>query len=142
MVRVQKEYRFEGPDGEVGLLDLFEGRRQLIVYRSHLDPDMQIANYPEDGCPGCTMFADNLPKLIQTERARYQGRRDRPPALKREPPTRRLVASQCAVPGSSWRSFGRLRAGVLAISERPRDPGRQGAPRRGSRSQRCPGRRR
>jgi predicted dithiol-disulfide oxidoreductase (DUF899 family) len=64
MVRVQKEYRFEGPDGEASLLDLFEGRRQLIVYRFYLDPDMQIATYPENGCPGCTMFADNLPKLI------------------------------------------------------------------------------
>jgi predicted dithiol-disulfide oxidoreductase (DUF899 family) len=64
MVRVEKDYVFEGPEGEVGLLDLFEGRRQLIVYRFFLDPGMQIASYPEDGCPGCTMFADNLPNLI------------------------------------------------------------------------------
>jgi predicted dithiol-disulfide oxidoreductase (DUF899 family) len=64
MVRIEKEYRFEGPDGEASLLDLFQGRRQLIVYRFYLDPDMQIATYPENGCPGCTMFADNLPKLI------------------------------------------------------------------------------
>ena len=63
MVRVEKEYRFEGPEGEVGLLDLFEGRRQLIVYRFFLDPGMEIAKYPEQGCPGCTMFADNLPNL-------------------------------------------------------------------------------
>ncbi len=62
MVRVEKEYRFEGPEGEVGLLDLFEGRRQLIVYRFFLDPGMKIADYPE-GCPGCTFFADNLPNL-------------------------------------------------------------------------------
>jgi predicted dithiol-disulfide oxidoreductase (DUF899 family) len=47
----------------VGLLDLFEGRRQLIVYRFFLDPGMEIASYPEDGCPGCSMFADNLPNL-------------------------------------------------------------------------------
>jgi predicted dithiol-disulfide oxidoreductase (DUF899 family) len=64
VVAVEKNYRFEGPGGEVGLLDLFEGRRQLIVYRFFLDPGMQIASYPEDGCPGCTMFADNLPNLI------------------------------------------------------------------------------
>lgn len=63
LVRVEKEYRFEGPEGEVGLLELFEGRRQLIVYRFFLDPGMTIASYPEDGCPGCTMFADNLPNL-------------------------------------------------------------------------------
>ncbi len=63
MVRVEKEYRFEGPEGEFSLLDLFEGRRQLIVYRFFLDPGMKIANYPEQGCPGCTLFADNLPNL-------------------------------------------------------------------------------
>ncbi len=63
VVRVEKDYRFEGPDGEVSLLDLFEGRRQLMVYRFFLDPGMQIASYPEDGCPGCSMFADNLPNL-------------------------------------------------------------------------------
>jgi predicted dithiol-disulfide oxidoreductase (DUF899 family) len=63
MVRVKKEYRFEGPAGEVGLLDVFDGRRQLIVYRFFLEPGMDIANYPEDGCPGCSMFADNLPNL-------------------------------------------------------------------------------
>jgi len=63
MVRVEKDYSFEGPDGEASLLDLFEGRRQLIVYRFFLDPGMTITNYPENGCPGCTMFADNLPNL-------------------------------------------------------------------------------
>lgn len=63
MVRVDKDYRFEGLEGEVSLLALFEGRRQLIVYRFFLDPGMDIAKYPEDGCPGCTMFADNLPNL-------------------------------------------------------------------------------
>jgi predicted dithiol-disulfide oxidoreductase (DUF899 family) len=63
VVRVEKGYRFEGPGGEVSLLDLFEGRRQLIVYRFFLDPGMQIASYPEDGCPGCTMFGDNLPNV-------------------------------------------------------------------------------
>ena len=35
---VEKDYRFEGPDGPVGLLDLFEGRRQLIVYRYFFEP--------------------------------------------------------------------------------------------------------
>ena len=63
VVRVEKDYRFEGPEGEVRLLDLFEGRRQLIVYRFFLDPGMTIATYPEQGCPGCSMFADNLPDL-------------------------------------------------------------------------------
>jgi len=63
LVAIEKDYRFEDPAGEVGLLDLFDGRRQLIVYRFFLDPSMDIASYPEDGCPGCSMFADNLPNL-------------------------------------------------------------------------------
>ena len=61
MVRVDKDYRFEGPEGEVGLLDLFDGRWQLIVYRLFMDPNMD--SYPDKGCPGCSMFADNLPNL-------------------------------------------------------------------------------
>ena len=35
---VEKEYAFEGPDGRASLLDLFDGRRQLIVYRAFLEP--------------------------------------------------------------------------------------------------------
>ena len=37
---VEKDYRFEGPDGPASLLDLFEGRRQLIVYRAFYAPDV------------------------------------------------------------------------------------------------------
>ena len=55
---VEKDYRFEGPDGPASLLDLFEGRRQLIVYRFFFDPGMD--NYPERGCPGCSFLADQL----------------------------------------------------------------------------------
>ena len=38
---VEKTYQFEGPEGTVSLLDLFDGRRQLIVYRAFLDPAHQ-----------------------------------------------------------------------------------------------------
>ena len=48
---VETGYRFEGPDGPVGLLDLFEGRRQLIVYRYFFEPG--VAGWPESGCRGC-----------------------------------------------------------------------------------------
>lgn len=58
MVRVEKDYVFEGPEGEVSLLDLFEGRRQLILYRFFFDPGMR--RYPEAGCVGCSMVADNI----------------------------------------------------------------------------------
>jgi predicted dithiol-disulfide oxidoreductase (DUF899 family) len=55
---VEKDYRFEGPDGPVGLLDLFAGRRQLIVYRNFFEPG--VARWPESGCPGCSMVADQV----------------------------------------------------------------------------------
>ena len=57
MVEVATDYRFHGPEGELGLLDLFAGRRQLIVYHFMLGPD------DAEGCPGCSMFVDNLGDL-------------------------------------------------------------------------------
>jgi predicted dithiol-disulfide oxidoreductase (DUF899 family) len=60
MVRIDKEYVFEGPDGPAGLLDLFEGRRQLIVGHFMFDPRW------EDGCPSCTAGADEVaPGLLE-----------------------------------------------------------------------------
>jgi predicted dithiol-disulfide oxidoreductase (DUF899 family) len=55
---VEKDYRFEGPDGPLPLLDLFEGRRQLVVYRFFYDPD--VRGWPERGCPGCSFVADQV----------------------------------------------------------------------------------
>jgi predicted dithiol-disulfide oxidoreductase (DUF899 family) len=54
MVEIDREYRFESPDGTVSLLDLFEGRRQLIVYHFMFDPEW------EKGCAGCTGLVDAL----------------------------------------------------------------------------------
>ena len=54
---VEKDYRFEGPKGQVSLLDLFEGRRQLIIYRFFYAPDVTTTvggTYPERGCIGCS----------------------------------------------------------------------------------------
>jgi predicted dithiol-disulfide oxidoreductase (DUF899 family) len=53
---VEKEYAFEGPDGPATLLDLFEGRRQLLVYRFFFEPG--VNGWPEGGCSGCSMMAD------------------------------------------------------------------------------------
>jgi predicted dithiol-disulfide oxidoreductase (DUF899 family) len=65
MVRVEKEYVFEGPDGSATLLDLFEGRLQLIVSHFMFDPEW------EDGCPSCTAGADeNAPGLREHLRVR------------------------------------------------------------------------
>ncbi len=58
---VEKDYRFEGPNGPVGLLDLFEGRRQLIIYRFFYEPG--VVGWPERGCPGCSFMADQVAHL-------------------------------------------------------------------------------
>jgi predicted dithiol-disulfide oxidoreductase (DUF899 family) len=60
-VAVAKEYEFEGPDGPVGLLDLFEGRRQLIVYRFFYEEG--VADFPDGGCRGCSFLADQVAHL-------------------------------------------------------------------------------
>jgi predicted dithiol-disulfide oxidoreductase (DUF899 family) len=60
---VEKDYRFEGPNGPTTLLDLFEGRRQLIVYRFFYAPDVTVAEgyaYPERACGGCSFLADQV----------------------------------------------------------------------------------
>ena len=58
---VDKPYRFEGPRGPASLPDLFEGRRQLIVYRFFFEPG--VAGWPESGCRGCSMMADQVAHL-------------------------------------------------------------------------------
>jgi predicted dithiol-disulfide oxidoreductase (DUF899 family) len=55
---VEKPYEFEGPGGKLRLLDLFDGRRQLIVYRAFMDPG--VSGWPEHGCLGCSMLADQV----------------------------------------------------------------------------------
>jgi predicted dithiol-disulfide oxidoreductase (DUF899 family) len=55
---VETNYTFEGPNGEASLLDLFEGRRQLIVYRFFFEPG--VNGWPERGCFGCSMVADQV----------------------------------------------------------------------------------
>ncbi len=58
MTEVKKEYVFEGPNGKVSLLDLFEGRRQLILYHFMFAPS--VHGWPDAGCPGCSMVVDNI----------------------------------------------------------------------------------
>ena len=58
---VEKDYAFEGPDGPATLLDLFDGRRQLVVYRFFYDPDVE--GWPERGCGGCSFLADQVAHL-------------------------------------------------------------------------------
>jgi predicted dithiol-disulfide oxidoreductase (DUF899 family) len=58
---VARQYAFEGPAGRVGLADLFEGRRQLIVYRAFFEPG--VYGWPEHACPGCSLVADQVAHL-------------------------------------------------------------------------------
>ena len=51
---VTKDYVFDGPNGVVRLIDMFDGRAQLIVYHFMFDPEW------EDGCPSCTAGTDEL----------------------------------------------------------------------------------
>src|SRR6476620_7632374 len=60
-VAVEKKYAFEGPKGKVSLLDLFEGRRQLIVYRAFFEPG--VFGWPDHGCRGCSFLADQVADL-------------------------------------------------------------------------------
>jgi predicted dithiol-disulfide oxidoreductase (DUF899 family) len=57
MVEIEKDYVFEGPDGEATLLDLFEGRRQLIVDHFMFDPSW------DEGCPSCSGRVDQYGNL-------------------------------------------------------------------------------
>src|SRR3954452_3738772 len=59
MVLVTEDYKFEGPDGEVGLLDLFGDYRQLIIQHFMFDPEWH------DGCPSCTAAADEMSEGLQ-----------------------------------------------------------------------------
>jgi predicted dithiol-disulfide oxidoreductase (DUF899 family) len=57
MVLIDKPYSFEGPNGKMTLLDLFEGRRQLLLYHFMFGPNNDV------GCVGCSMVADHLSHL-------------------------------------------------------------------------------
>ncbi len=56
--RVEKDYRFEGPEGQVGLPDLFDGRSQLMVYHFMFGPDWG------EGCVACSFFSDHLDPAV------------------------------------------------------------------------------
>jgi predicted dithiol-disulfide oxidoreductase (DUF899 family) len=59
MVRMDKPYTFEGPGGPVGLLDLFDGRPQLVMHHLMFGPDW------DQGCPSCSSAADGIGRLRQ-----------------------------------------------------------------------------
>ncbi|MEY2472262.1 MAG: hypothetical protein QOK28_1591 [Actinomycetota bacterium] len=54
MIEVEKDYVFDGPDGQVRLIDMFDGRKQLIVYHFMFHPEW------DEGCPSCTAGTDEI----------------------------------------------------------------------------------
>jgi predicted dithiol-disulfide oxidoreductase (DUF899 family) len=61
MVKLDKEYVFDTPEGKKSLKDLFKGQRQLVVYHFMFDPAW------EEGCMGCTGYVDALGDLSLLE---------------------------------------------------------------------------
>ena len=61
MVLIDKPYVFDGAGGKANLPDLFDGRRQLIVYHFMFAPG--VDGWPSAGCDGCSFFADNVCQL-------------------------------------------------------------------------------
>jgi predicted dithiol-disulfide oxidoreductase (DUF899 family) len=57
VVRIDKGYVFDGPEGKADLLDLFEGRKQLLLYHFMFGPNHDA------GCDGCSMFVDQIGHL-------------------------------------------------------------------------------
>ena len=75
---VEKKYEFDGLKGKVSLLGLFEGRRQLIVYRAFFEPG--VFGWPEHACRGCSLGADQVSPPGPSERPRHHSRLDLPRA--------------------------------------------------------------
>ena len=63
MVKVAKDYRFRSPNGEKRLVDLFEGRRQLIIHH------FMWIDAASEGCPGCSMLVDTVGNLVHLNAA-------------------------------------------------------------------------
>jgi predicted dithiol-disulfide oxidoreductase (DUF899 family) len=61
MVKIEKNYVFEGSQGKARLVDLFDGRQQLILYHFMFAPGVE--GWPNAGCSGCSFVVDQIPHL-------------------------------------------------------------------------------
>jgi predicted dithiol-disulfide oxidoreductase (DUF899 family) len=68
MMRIEPDYTFEGETGPVTLAELFDGRPQLLLYHFMFAPG--VHGWPSAGCPGCSMYVDNLGQFTPTHLAR------------------------------------------------------------------------
>jgi predicted dithiol-disulfide oxidoreductase (DUF899 family) len=114
MMRVEKAYEFDGPDGKASLLDLFEGRRQLFVYSFMFGPNQEV------GCDGCSMVVDQLTDI------RHLHARDTSFALVSRAPLERLLPyrERMGWDDIPWYSWGGGDYGVdLGLSPPEPQPG-------------------
>jgi predicted dithiol-disulfide oxidoreductase (DUF899 family) len=58
VVEIDEPYVFDGPSGAATLIDMFDGRRQLVLYHFMFAPD--VHGWPDAGCDGCSMFVDQI----------------------------------------------------------------------------------
>ena len=72
MTKVENAYIFEGAEGKVSLVDLFDGRPQLLLYHFMFAPG--VHGWPTARCPGCSMFTDNIGQFT-TEHLRARASR-------------------------------------------------------------------
>ena len=85
MVKLEKDYVFQGPNGQASLLDLFEGRRQLLIYHFMFDPTWN------EGCPSCSLLVDNIGHLTHLHARRTSlALVSRAPLAKIEPYRKRM----------------------------------------------------
>jgi predicted dithiol-disulfide oxidoreductase (DUF899 family) len=114
MMRVEKEYEFDGPDGKATLLDLFEGRRQLFVYNFMFGPNQEV------GCDGCSMVVDQLTDI------RHLHARDTSFALASRAPLEKLLRyrERMGWDDIPWYSWGAGTYGIdLGLSPPEPQPG-------------------
>jgi predicted dithiol-disulfide oxidoreductase (DUF899 family) len=114
MMRVEKAYEFDGPEGKASLLDLFEGRRQLFVYSFMFGPNQEV------GCDGCSMVVDQLTDI------RHLHARDTSFALVSRAPLEKLLRyrERMGWDDIPWYSWGGGDYGVdLGVSPQEPQPG-------------------
>jgi predicted dithiol-disulfide oxidoreductase (DUF899 family) len=100
MVEIVQDYQFDGPDGRVRLIDIFEGRSQLIIYHFMFHPEW------EDGCPSCTAGTDELSRGFME----HLHVRDTSYAMVSRAPLPKLQRWEAGTLPTSHREFGKSQA--------------------------------
>ena len=123
---VEKEYAFDGPAGKASLLDLFEGRRQLIVYRAFFEPG--VYGWPDHACIGCSLVADQVGPRRPPERPGHHARVRLPRAPGGHRTGEGADGLGDALVHDDRRVRRRLRRGRMARHERVHPRRRRGVP--------------